>query len=102
VIGRVWLNDETLSEIVTTRAKVGAVPVKIDFIGHVVESPDAVALAAIEAGDRGGEARRIRYASIRFSGQMNFKSPDGISIKCDVLISLAVASLTRNPKFRDA
>ena len=102
VIGRVWLNDETLSEIVMTRAKVRPLSIEIDFIGHVVEGPNAVALAAIEAGDRGGQARRIRYASIRFSCQMNFESPDGISIKCDVLISLAVASLTRNPKFRDA
>ena len=101
VVGRVWLHDEALAKIIVTSAKVRPLSIEIDFIGHVVESPNAVALAAIESGNRGGQARGIRYASVRFSCQMNFESPDGISIKCDVLISLAVASLTRNPKFRD-
>ena len=102
VVGRVWLHDEALAKIIVTRAKVRPLSIEIDFVRHVVEGPDAVALAAIESGNRASQARRIRYASIRFSCQMNFESPDGISIKCDVLISLTVASLTRNPKFRDA
>jgi hypothetical protein len=44
VIRRVWLHDETLSEIVSARAETGAVPIKIDLVRHVVEGPDAVAL----------------------------------------------------------
>ncbi len=46
VIRRVWLHDETLSEIVSARAETGAVPIEIDLVRHVVEGPDAVTLTA--------------------------------------------------------
>src|ERR1700757_3798821 len=48
VIGRVWLNNETLGEIVSARTKAAAMAIKIDFVRHVVKSPDAVTLATIE------------------------------------------------------
>ena len=46
MIRRVWLNDETLAEIVRSRAKTGAMPIEIDLVLHVIEGPDAVTLAA--------------------------------------------------------
>ena len=46
VIRRVWLHDETLSEIVSARTETGAVPIEIDLVRHVVEGPDTVTLTA--------------------------------------------------------
>ena len=48
VICRLWSNDETLSEIVRPRTKGTAMAIKINFVWHVVECPDAVALATIK------------------------------------------------------
>src|SRR5437879_406869 len=48
MVPRVWLNDETLSEIVSAGTETGAMPIEIDLVRHVVESPDAVTLTAIE------------------------------------------------------
>jgi len=48
VILRVRLNNETLGQIVLAGTEAGALPIEIDFVRHVVESPNAVALAAIE------------------------------------------------------
>ncbi len=48
VILRVRLNNETLRKIMLPGTKPGALPIKIDFVRHVIESPNAVALAAIE------------------------------------------------------
>ena len=48
MIRRVWLNDETLSKIVSAGTETGAMPIEIDLVRHVIEGPDAVTLAAIE------------------------------------------------------
>src|SRR4051794_10850329 len=56
VIGGVWLHDKLLREIVSTWAKPVAMPVKIDFVRHVLESPDTVALPA----------RERRFGSVQF------------------------------------
>src|SRR5438477_8508754 len=48
MIGRVWLNNETLSEIMGAGTKTGAVLIEIEFVGHVIERPDAMTLTAIE------------------------------------------------------
>src|SRR5437773_1695518 len=48
VIGRVWLHDKTLREIVSTRTEAGAVAIEIYFIRHVIKGPNAVALTASE------------------------------------------------------
>ena len=48
MIRRVWLNDETLREIVGAGAESGAMPIKIDLVRHVIESPHAVTLTACE------------------------------------------------------
>ena len=48
VIGRVWLHDKTLREIVSARTEAGAVAIEIYFIRHVIKGPDAVALTASE------------------------------------------------------
>ena len=52
VIRCVWLNHETLFEVARPGPKAGAVPVEIDLVGHVIEGPDAMTLAAIESGVR--------------------------------------------------
>jgi hypothetical protein len=44
----VRLHNETLDQIVLSGTEAGALLVEIDFVRHVVESPNAVALAAIE------------------------------------------------------
>ena len=48
VIGRVWLHDKTLREIVSARTEAGAVAIEIYFIRHVIKGPNAVALTASE------------------------------------------------------
>ena len=48
VIGRVWLHDKTLREIVSARTEAGAVAIEIYFVRHVIKGPDAVALTASE------------------------------------------------------
>ena len=48
VILRIRLNNETLGQIVLSGTKAGTLPVEIDFVRHVIESPNAVATAAIE------------------------------------------------------
>ena len=47
VIWRTWLNHEALAELIMAWAKVCALAVKINFVGHVIEGPDAMALSAI-------------------------------------------------------
>ena len=48
VILRIRLNNETLRQIMLPGTEAGALPIEIDFVRHVIESPNAVALAAIE------------------------------------------------------
>ena len=48
VIFLIWLNNETLGKIMLPGTEAGALPVEIDFVRHVIERPNAVALAAIE------------------------------------------------------
>ena len=55
MIRRAGLNDKALFEFALARAKSSTVTIEIDFVGHVVESPDAVALPAIKSGDRAGQ-----------------------------------------------
>src|ERR1043166_9176385 len=40
----IWLNHETLGQIMSTRTEGGAVPIEIEFVRHVIKSPHAVAL----------------------------------------------------------
>src|SRR6266704_3084609 len=42
------LHNETLGQIVLPGTEAGTLPIEIDFVRHVIESPNAVALAAIE------------------------------------------------------
>jgi hypothetical protein len=102
VIWRTRLNHEALAEIFMARAKIRALPVKIDFVRHVIEGPDAVALSAIQVGDRSRKASRICYRRVRFGCQMNFESPKGISVDRDVIASLAMTCFAGDPEFRDA
>ena len=48
MVRRVWLNDETLREIVSAGAESGAMAVELNLIRHVIESPHAVTLTACE------------------------------------------------------
>src|SRR5437879_4391280 len=66
VILRIWLNNETLPEILLPGTEIGTVPVEIDFIRHVVKCPDAVALAAVERGSRSLQARGVRHGRVGF------------------------------------
>src|SRR5436305_14459128 len=46
MIRRVWLNNETLGEIVSAGTETGPMPIKIDLVRHIIEGPDAVTLTA--------------------------------------------------------
>src|SRR5689334_13533128 len=73
VIGRIWLNDETLCEIVGARTKAAAMAIEINLVRHVVECPHAMALAAIESGIGCFQAGRIGNGRVRFGGEMKFE-----------------------------
>src|SRR5437870_1026825 len=96
MIRRLWLNDETLREIVRPRTKGTGMTIEINLIRHVVECPDAVALAAIECRIGCLQARRISNCRIRLGGEMEFEAADWIAVVFDVLAPLAVAGFARD------
>ena len=101
MILRARLHDETLGQIVLSGTEAGALPIKIDFVSHVVESPNAVAIAAIERRVRRFQTRGIRNARIGSVREMDLETPHGITIERDVLRPFTVAGFARNPEFRD-
>jgi len=102
VILRIRLHNETLSQIVFSGTEAGALPIEIDFVRHTIESPNAVALAAIERRVRRFQSGGIRYARVGPRCEMKLETPEGIAIQRDVLGPFAVARLACNPEFRDS
>jgi hypothetical protein len=98
VIGRVWLNNEALREIVSARTEIGAVPIEIDLVCHATEGPDAMTLTTGERGLRTFQARGIGCRRIGLGCEMDFETANRIPVACNVFASLAVTGLARNPE----
>src|SRR5437899_2969175 len=85
VIFLIRLHNETLGQIVLPGTEAGALPIEIDFVRHVVESPNAVALAAIERRVRRLQPGGIRYGRVGPRCEMNVETPEGIATERNVL-----------------
>src|ERR1051325_7584031 len=70
----------------------------MSHIGHVVESPHAVALPAGKPRFRTLQIRRIGYRRVRSFCEMNLETAQGITVALDVLAPLAMAGFTRDPE----
>jgi hypothetical protein len=101
VIRCVRLNDEALREIASTGTKNTAVPIEIDLVRHVVESPDAVALPAGEPGFWTFQTCGIGYGRVRPCCEMNFETANRITVALDVFAPLAVTGFARDPELGD-
>ena len=100
MIGGVRLHDELLCEVIFARTKSAAMSVEIDLVCHVVESPDAVALATRERRFGALQFRRIRHARIGFIREMNLKAANGIAIESDMFAAFAVTCFASDAEFR--
>ena len=98
VIRRIGLDHEALGEIASTGTESSAVPIEIDLVCHVVESPNAVALPAGEAGFRTFQTCRIGHGGVRPRCEMNLETANRITIPLDVLASLAMTGFARDPE----
>src|SRR5262249_11123288 len=98
MIGRVWLNHETLRQFMSTRTESGAVSIEIEFVCHVIESPHAVALAASDAGFRSLQTCGIRDGQIGPCCKMNFETANGIAVPLDVFATFAMTRFARDPE----
>ena len=98
MIGRIWLNHETLRQVMSARTESGAVPIEIEFVRHVIECPHAVALTASQPRFRAFQTCGIGDGRIGSCCEMNFETSNGITVALDVLVPLAVACFARDPK----
>ena len=73
--------------------------IEINLVRHVVECPDAVALAAIEGRIGSFQTRRIGNCRVGLGREMKFETPDGIAIGFDVLASFTMTSFAGNSEF---
>ena len=93
MIGRVRLEHEALLQVRLARAKGHALAVPRDLVGHAVERPDAVALAASERSLASFHALGVGDGGVALVAEVARVTAQRIAVLRDMLGALAVARL---------
>ena len=80
VVRGIGLDNETLGEVLVSGAETRPLAIKINFLRHVIECPNAMALPAVQTRCGPGEPRWIADARVRLRGEMQLESADRIAI----------------------